>query len=132
MTDHMLEVDWTAEAGWGAPAIVPYAKLQLDPAATVLHYGVEVRARKRGSGWSASSLPPSQHCCRRASPSQAFEGMKAYRRVDGRAALFRPDLNMKRLSFSMDRLAGPPLDADGFTEAIKGAARGRARVEEAP
>jgi hypothetical protein len=43
MTDHMLEVDWTAERGWGAPAIVPYANLQLDPAASVLHYGVEVR-----------------------------------------------------------------------------------------
>jgi hypothetical protein len=44
MSDHMLEVDWTAERGWGAPVIVPYHALQLDPAASSLHYGVEVRS----------------------------------------------------------------------------------------
>jgi branched-chain amino acid aminotransferase len=43
MTDHMLEVDWSAEAGWGAPRISPYHALAIDPAASSLHYGVQVR-----------------------------------------------------------------------------------------
>ena len=42
-TDHMLEVDWTATAGWGAPVISPYHNFQMDPAASVLHYALEVR-----------------------------------------------------------------------------------------
>lgn len=41
-TDHMLEVDWTAEAGWGVPRITPRHNLSLDPAASVLHYAIEV------------------------------------------------------------------------------------------
>ena len=51
-------------------------------------------------------------------PPQAFEGMKAYRDAAGGIRLFRPDLNMRRLSHSMDRLAGPPLDGQGFTDCI--------------
>jgi branched-chain amino acid aminotransferase len=89
MTDHMLEVDWHHESGWGAPRIVPYHALAIDPAASVLHYGIE-----------------------------AFEGMKAYRDDAGGIRLFRPDLNMARLANSMDRLAGPPLDRAGFTACL--------------
>ena len=89
MSDHMLEVDWHHESGWGAPRIVPYHALAIDPAASVLHYGIE-----------------------------AFEGMKAYRDDAGGIRLFRPDLNMARLANSMDRLAGPPLDRAGFTACL--------------
>ncbi|RYG46201.1 hypothetical protein EON67_09815, partial [archaeon] len=42
-SDHMLEVDWTAKDGWAAPVISPYHPLAIDPAASVLHYGLEVR-----------------------------------------------------------------------------------------
>lgn len=52
MSDHMLEVDWTAERGWGTPTIVPYHALQLDPAASSLHYGIEVRS----AAWVDASL----------------------------------------------------------------------------
>jgi hypothetical protein len=38
----MLEVDWTAEEGWGAPKISPYHNLSVDPAASVFHYALEV------------------------------------------------------------------------------------------
>ena len=38
-TDHSLEIDWTKEGGWGAPRITPRAALQIDPAASCLHYG---------------------------------------------------------------------------------------------
>lgn len=42
MSDHMLEVDWDASVGWHKPAIVPYHPLAIDPAASSLHYGIEV------------------------------------------------------------------------------------------
>jgi len=89
-TDHMLEVDWTSKDGWAAPKISAYKPLSIDPAASCLHYGLE-----------------------------AFEGMKAYLDPQGKARLFRPDLNMIRLNNSMARLALPPLDKEGFLECIK-------------
>ena len=48
-------------------------------------------------------------CARKCSDTgvQCFEGMKAYRGVDGRVRLFRPDLNMARLKRSQHRLAMP-------------------------
>ena len=36
-----------------------------------------------------------------------FEGMKAYRENDKRVTLFRPDMNMKRMNNSAQRLALP-------------------------
>ena len=41
-TDHMLEINWDAENGWHDPQIVEFGNLSLSPAATCLHYGVEV------------------------------------------------------------------------------------------
>ena len=42
-SDHMLEVEYdAAKGGWGKPLISPYHKLQIDPAASVLHYALEV------------------------------------------------------------------------------------------
>ena len=40
-TDHLLEVDWSHDHGWHAPQIKPYGDMQIDPAASVLHYGLE-------------------------------------------------------------------------------------------
>jgi branched-chain amino acid aminotransferase len=40
-TDHMLEADWDARNGWGAPMISPYHTLQVDPAASALHYALQ-------------------------------------------------------------------------------------------
>lgn len=45
--------------------------------------------------------------------------MKAYRDAKGNIRLFRPDLNMKRLSVSMERLSMPDLDKAGWLECIK-------------
>jgi branched-chain amino acid aminotransferase len=45
MSDHMLEIDWDAKDGWHAPKIVPYGPLAIDPAASSLHYALEVRTR---------------------------------------------------------------------------------------
>jgi hypothetical protein len=42
-SDHMLEIDWDAEKGWSVPKITPYHFLSISPAASSLHYGIEVR-----------------------------------------------------------------------------------------
>lgn len=90
MTDHMLEIDWTAEKGWAAPKIVPYGPLQIDPAASVLHYGLE-----------------------------CFEGMKAYLDDKGQIRMFRPEMNMNRINSSAHRLLLPQVNTTEFLECIK-------------
>lgn len=64
----MLVVEWDSQSGWKIPRIVPFGSLALSPAANVLHYS-----------------------------STCFEGMKAYRGIDGKIRLFRPSMNMARL-----------------------------------
>lgn len=89
-TDHLFQMDYSAEHGWHDPRIVPYGPFSLDPAAMVFHYGQAI-----------------------------FEGMKAYRSADGNAVLFRPEMNARRLNRSGDRLNIPPLDENFFVEAIR-------------
>lgn len=89
-TDHMFLMNYTPDKGWHDPRIVPYAPLQLDPAAMVLHYAQET-----------------------------FEGMKAYAAADGRVLLFRPRDNFARLNSSDNRLCIPHLDEDLVLEALK-------------
>lgn len=89
-TDHMFLMNYDAGQGWHDPRIVPYAPLEMDPAAMCLHYGQEV-----------------------------FEGMKAYRAPNGGIALFRPDKNMARLNLSNERLCIPLIDEELGVEAVK-------------
>ena len=89
-TDHMFIMDYTTGIGWHDARIVPYAPLQLDPAAMVLHYGLEI-----------------------------FEGLKAYRSADDHILLFRPDANAKRLNVSGARLSLPELPEELFVKAVK-------------
>ncbi|XP_046835952.1 branched-chain-amino-acid aminotransferase, cytosolic [Vespa crabro] len=71
-TDHMLKIFfYETLGGWQAPEITPFENLVLHPAAKVLHYAIEL-----------------------------FEGMKAYRGVDGKIRIFRPELNMERMNNS--------------------------------
>jgi branched-chain amino acid aminotransferase len=76
--EHMITVRYREGSGWETPKLVPYAPLQLDPAASVLHYGQAI-----------------------------FEGFKAYRQPDGAIATFRPDANARRFQNSARRLAMP-------------------------
>ena len=89
-TDHMVSIRWTLDEGWHAARVHPYGPLQLDPAASVLHYAQEI-----------------------------FEGMKAYRHADGSIWSFRPDANARRLQRSARRLALPELSTDDFVESVK-------------
>lgn len=88
-TDHMLEVEWTAEKGWCDPVINPYHKFEFDPSTIVFHYGFE-----------------------------AFEGLKAYRDHADNIRMFRPDKNMQRMNKSAERIALPTFDGEEFIKLI--------------
>jgi len=88
-TDHMFVCDFKNGA-WGTPEIVPYAPMQLSPAASVLHYGQAV-----------------------------FEGMKAFKDNAGSVWLFRPEENAKRINKSAERLAIPTFPENIFLEGLK-------------
>ena len=75
-TDHMAIIRYSEEKGWHDPRITARQPLKMDPGAAVLHYAQEI-----------------------------FEGMKAYYRPNGGAALFRPDANARRFNASARRLA---------------------------
>ncbi len=88
-TDHMFRMDYTPEEGWHDAKIVPFANLSIHPASTVLHYGSEI-----------------------------FEGLKAYRRADGKVQLFRPLENIRRMNRSAERLCLPEIPEEMAMEAL--------------
>lgn len=89
-TDHMVDICWSEKGGWHRPRIQPYGPIELDPAASVLHYGQEI-----------------------------FEGLKAFRHADGSIWTFRPDANGRRLQSSAQRMALPELPVEYFLESLK-------------
>lgn len=86
--EHMVRARYEEGRGWYDAELVPYAPIQLDPAASVLHYGQAI-----------------------------FEGFKAYRQADGGIATFRPEANARRFLSSAERLAMPGLPEDLFVRA---------------
>ena len=88
-TDHMFMMDYSREEGWHDARIVPFGNISLHPASTVLHYGSEI-----------------------------FEGLKAYRRKDGKVQLFRPTENIKRMNNSAERLCLPQIPEDDFMQIL--------------
>jgi len=88
-TDHMFRWTWSKEQGWHDARIVPFERLSIHPASTVLHYGSEI-----------------------------FEGLKAYRRADGKVQLFRPIENIRRMNNSAERLCLPQMPEDDFMQAL--------------
>ncbi len=88
-TDHMLLVDYDAGMGWHDARIVPFGRISLHPASTVLHYGAEI-----------------------------FEGLKAYRRADGGVQLFRPMENVKRMNRSAERMSLPQMDEEDMLQLL--------------
>lgn len=88
-TDHMLIREYIRGEGWGDAKIVPFGNIELHPAATVFHYGAEI-----------------------------FEGLKAYRRADGKVQLFRPIENVRRMNNSAERLRLPQMDEAEMLELL--------------
>ncbi len=87
-SDHMMICEYK-EGSWGAPKIVPYGPINLDPAAKIFHYGQSI-----------------------------FEGMKAYRDNEDQIWLFRPLDNHARLNTSAKRLAMPEFPQDIFMDGL--------------
>lgn len=97
-TDHMLSVEWTAHSGWGTPRIHPCAHPALATLPTDGRLTHCNTVDKVALAPHASVLNFAQTC---------FEGFKAYRTPAGRVALFRPDMNMKRMQTSARRATLP-------------------------
>lgn len=83
-SDHMLVMDYK-EGKWQEPEIVPFENMSLHPATSAIHYGQSI-----------------------------FEGMKAYRTVDGDAVTFRPEKNAQRFRKSAHRMCMPDISEELF------------------
>ncbi|MBR4723208.1 MAG: branched-chain amino acid aminotransferase [Clostridia bacterium] len=88
-TDHMFVMDYERGKGWSNARIIPFANLNLHPAATVFHYGAEI-----------------------------FEGLKAYRTAGGSVQLFRPIENVRRMNNSAERIGLPQIPEEDMLSAI--------------
>ncbi len=88
-SDHMLEAD--CENGeWKNFEIKPYQPLLLDPSTAALHYGQAI-----------------------------FEGIKAYKDDNGKAAIFRPYDNCRRFNISAERMQMPQVPEELFMEGMR-------------
>ena len=88
-SDHML-VATHSEGQWRDIEVAPYDRLPLSPATSALHYGLSV-----------------------------FEGLKAYRTVDDRLVLFRPDQHLQRLNRSCRRVVLPEVPEELFMDGLR-------------
>ena len=82
-TDHMFIADFQEEKGWYDPRVEPYGPIPMDPASAVLHYAQAI-----------------------------FDGLKAFRGVDYRIRLFRPQKHIERMNGSARRVCIPLLDPE--------------------
>jgi len=89
-TDHMFVMDYQTDKGWHNPRIEPYGEFLLYPSAMVLHYGQAI-----------------------------FEGMKAFRTVDGDIVVFRTRDYLNRFNRSADILCIPNTDVDVVHAGLK-------------
>ena len=87
-SDHMFSISFKNDK-WQKPKIQPYGPLSLNPGTHVFHYGQAI-----------------------------FEGMKAYKNIQGETLLFRPQENIKRLNRSADRLCMPRINEAIFMQGL--------------
>ncbi len=81
---------WYRNGAWERGRVEHWSTINLHPAAIVLHYAQEI-----------------------------FEGLKAYKMPDGSAALFRPDMNARRMNHSAARMAMPEIPEQLFIDGIR-------------
>ncbi len=89
-TDHMFVMDYETGKGWHDARIEPYGPFSIDPSMMVLHYGQAI-----------------------------FEGMKAYRNIDGKIKVFRPKSFLARMNRSAARVCIPQIDTEFVATALK-------------
>jgi len=88
-SDRMLTMSYSPESGWHDACIKKFDNFSLSPATMCLHYGQLI-----------------------------FEGLKAYRRQDGRIGLFRARDNLARMNASAERMCMPAIDVEQTYEAM--------------
>jgi branched-chain amino acid aminotransferase len=88
-TDQMMVATYDSGRGWQPAQLVPFGPLALSPAAAGLHYGQAM-----------------------------FEGLKAFRGVDGQVRIFRLDRHCRRMARGAARLCMPALDPAVMARAI--------------
>ncbi len=88
-TDHMLVADYD-NGEWGKVEIKPYQSISFDPSMAAIHYGQTI-----------------------------FEGVKAYKTLDGKAQIFRPEDNFKRFNISAKRMEMPEVPEEIFMGGMK-------------
>jgi branched-chain amino acid aminotransferase len=88
-TDHVFEMDYNPQKEWHNPSIKQIHNLNLHPGTTFVHYGQAV-----------------------------FDGLKAFKTVNGDAVIFRPDKHFTRLNNSSRRLCIPEIDVDFALHAL--------------
>ena len=89
MSDHMFVARY-ANGEWCDPKIVPFADISIAPTALALHYGQSV-----------------------------FEGMKAFKMMNGDISIFRIDKHYERLLKSLSRMSMPSLPFSLFEDGLK-------------
>ena len=87
-SDHMLICVYK-NGSWGEAEIKPYQPINMMPGTQVLHYGQSV-----------------------------FEGMKAFKTVEGKVLLFREEDNFNRLNKSAKRICIPEIPKEIFMEGL--------------
>jgi len=93
-----IKVDGECSFSIDDSSLQPMGTLELSPAATVLSYGQAL-----------------------------FEGLKAFRRVDGTIALFRHERNARRMQQGANRFLLPPVPTDIFVHAADAVVRANAQ-----
>lgn len=87
-TDHMFLAEYR-NGQWLTPRIEPFGNFSLSPFSLCFHYGQTV-----------------------------FEGMKAFRLIDGKISIFRSDKHYERFSKSLERMCMPSLPKDIFISGL--------------
>ncbi len=87
-SDHMFIADYY-NGQWQDFRIEPYDLLCFTPGSAILHYAQTI-----------------------------FEGLKAYKDVQGEISVFRPEMNARRLNISAERMCIPQLPEEIFMEGM--------------
>ena len=88
-TSHMFIMDFDSQNGWHTPRIVPNEKIPFKPETIIFHYGQGI-----------------------------FEGMKAFRTLQNKIVLFRPNEYLGRFNRSAKLLSMPEINLDMLYEGL--------------
>ncbi|KAF8027878.1 hypothetical protein BT93_E0717 [Corymbia citriodora subsp. variegata] len=89
-TDYMYVMKCSIGDNFSQGSLIPFGNIELSPCSGILNYGQGL-----------------------------FEGLKAYRKEDGRILLFRPEQNALRMKAGAERLCMPSPSIEQFVDAVK-------------